>query len=67
MGVAACLIPRERLLLYRLLEGIRACDPSAEQHDAVGKESGKTSYVERFNLTARQRISRLERKTLSFS
>ena len=39
----------------------------SEQHQAVGKESGHTSYVERFNLTARQRISRLVRKTLSFS
>jgi insertion element IS1 protein InsB len=39
----------------------------SEQHEAVGKESGKTSLVERFNLTARQRISRLVRKTLSFS
>jgi IS1 family transposase len=38
----------------------------SEQHEAVGKESGKTSLVERFNNTARQRISRLVRKTLSF-
>lgn len=37
------------------------------RHKSVGKESGKTSYIERFNLTARQRISRLVRKTLSFS
>jgi insertion element IS1 protein InsB len=37
------------------------------QHEAVGKETGLTSYVERFNNTARQRISRLVRKTLSFS
>jgi IS1 family transposase len=34
---------------------------------AVGKETGKTSYVERFNNTLRQRVSRLVRKTLSFS
>ncbi len=37
------------------------------QHMAVGKETGRTAYVERFNNTARQRISRLVRKTLSFS
>lgn len=37
------------------------------QHEAVGKETGLTAYVERFNNTARQRISRLVRKTLSFS
>ncbi|MEG4590179.1 IS1 family transposase, partial [Microcoleus sp. MOSTC5] len=33
----------------------------------VGKETGLTNYIERFNNTARQRISRLVRKTLSFS
>lgn len=38
-----------------------------KRHRAVGKESGRTNYVERFNNTARQRISRLVRKTLSFS
>ena len=37
------------------------------RHRAVGKETGKTSYVERFNNTLRQRVSRLVRKTLSFS
>ena len=37
------------------------------QHRPVGKESGKTSYIERFNNTLRQRCSRLVRKTLSFS
>lgn len=34
---------------------------------AVGKKSGKTNAIERFNCTLRQRISRLVRKTLSFS
>ena len=38
-----------------------------KRHHAVGKESGKTNHIERFNLTMRQRISRLVRKTLSFS
>lgn len=38
-----------------------------KRHRAVGKETGKTSYIERFNCTMRQRISRLVRKTLSFS
>ncbi|MEM7772053.1 MAG: IS1 family transposase, partial [Cyanobacteria bacterium P01_A01_bin.37] len=36
-------------------------------HFAVGKESGLTSYIERFNNTMRKRVSRLVRKTLSFS
>jgi len=35
--------------------------------DAVGEENGKTNRIERFNLTLRQRISRLVRKMLSFS
>ncbi|NJL48662.1 MAG: IS1 family transposase, partial [Leptolyngbyaceae cyanobacterium SM2_5_2] len=34
---------------------------------SVGKDSGKTSHIERFNCTLRQRVSRLVRKTLSFS
>lgn len=37
------------------------------RHRSVGKETGKTNYIERFNCTLRQRISRLVRKTLSFS
>ena len=39
----------------------------SERHKAVGKETGNTSYIERLNLTFRQRVSRLVRKTLSFS
>lgn len=38
-----------------------------KRHQAVGKESGLTNYIERFNCTMRQRVSRLVRKTLSFS
>ena len=44
----------------------RAVLPS-KRHRAVDKESGLTSYIERFNCTLRQRVSRLVRKTLSFS
>ncbi|MBE7385874.1 MAG: IS1 family transposase [Leptolyngbya sp. SIO1E4] len=39
----------------------------AKRHRAVGKESGQTNHIERFNGTLRQRVSRLVRKTLSFS
>jgi IS1 family transposase len=39
----------------------------SQRHFAVGKESGLTSYIERLNNTMRQRVSRLVRKTLSFS
>lgn len=38
-----------------------------KRHRAVGKESGQTNHIERFNCTLRQRVSRLVRKTLSFS
>ncbi len=37
------------------------------RHRAVGKESGQTNHVERTDCTLRQRVSRLVRKTLSFS
>jgi len=39
----------------------------AIRHKPVGKESGKTNHIERFNCTLRQRVSRLVRKSLSFS
>jgi IS1 family transposase len=39
----------------------------SKRHQAVGKETGLTSYIERFNNTLRQRVARLVRKTLSFS
>ncbi len=38
-----------------------------DQHRSVSKQSGKTSHIERFNNTLRQRVSRLVRKSLSFS
>jgi IS1 family transposase len=36
------------------------------QHEAVGKESGRTNHVERWNNTLRQRLGQFVRKTLSF-
>jgi len=38
-----------------------------EQHTAVGKETGETAHVERWNNILRQRLARFVRKTLSFS
>lgn len=38
-----------------------------ETHRSVGKQSGQTAHVERWNNTLRQRIARFIRKTLSFS
>ena len=37
------------------------------QHVACEKQSGQVSLIERFNCTLRQRVSRLVRKSLSFS
>ena len=37
------------------------------RHRPSGKETGQTNHIERFNCTLRQRVSRLVRKTLSFS
>ena len=39
----------------------------AETHHAVGKDTGETAHIERWNNTLRQRLARYVRKTLSFS
>ena len=39
----------------------------SKRHRAVGKETGLTNYIERFNNTLRQRVARLGRATLAFS
>jgi insertion element IS1 protein InsB len=39
----------------------------SKRHYSVDKDSGCTSYIERFNCTLRQRVSRLVRKSLSNS
>jgi len=36
-------------------------------HSMLGKDSGQTNHVERFNNTLRQRLARYVRKSLSFS
>jgi insertion element IS1 protein InsB len=38
----------------------------SKRHCAVGKETGLTHYIERFNNTLQQRVSHLVRQTLSF-
>ena len=38
-----------------------------EQHQPLGKQTGETAHIERFNNTLRQRLARFVRKTLSFS
>ncbi|WP_445302082.1 IS1 family transposase [Microcoleus sp. K5-D4] len=39
----------------------------SKRHRSVDKDSGFTSYIERFNCTIGQRVSRLVRKSLAFS
>ena len=47
-------------------EAYKTVIPS-KRHRAVGKDSGQTNHIERLNNTFRQRLSRLVRKSLSFS
>jgi insertion element IS1 protein InsB len=39
----------------------------SKRHRAVDKETEEANHIERFNNILRQRVSRLGRKTLSFS
>ena len=57
---------RQSILYSDFWKVYRAVLPDA-QHQAVGKGSGLTAHIERFNNTLRQRLARLVRKTLSFS
>lgn len=38
-----------------------------QDHHSVGKETGETAHIERFNNVIRQRMARFVRRTLSFS
>lgn len=38
-----------------------------QDHQSVGKETGETAHIERFNNVIRQRMARFVRRTLSFS
>jgi insertion element IS1 protein InsB len=59
-GVKLCSVPSD-------ISRMDALNSLEKRYRAVGKESGKTNHVERFNNTLRQRVSRLVRKTLAFS
>lgn len=68
-----------RQLWNRIPEAYRTCHTFSDfweayqkvfatgRHHSVGKDSGETAHVERWNNTLRQRIARFVRKTLSFS
>jgi insertion element IS1 protein InsB len=40
---------------------------SADTHQSVGKESGQTDHMGRWNNTLRQRLGRMTKKSHSFS
>lgn len=73
-GIESCrafwnLIPEEyrRCFSFRDLWEAYENVVDTGRHQMVGKGSGQTSHVERWNNTLRQRICRFVRKTLSFS
>ena len=57
---------KQGIIFSDFWEAYRAVIPDG-QHQPVGKETGLTAHVERFNNTIRQRLARFVRKTLSFS
>ena len=58
---------RKRAICYTDFWEAYATVLPSKRHRAVGKETGETAYIERFNNTLRQRCANLVRKTLSFS
>lgn len=59
-------IKAQALVLTDCWDAYAVAIPAA-QHVACEKQSGQVSLIERFNCTLRQRVSRLVRKSLSFS
>lgn len=58
---------RKRAVIYSDFWSAYADVLPSKRHRAVGKETGETAHIERFNNTLRQRCPNLVRKTLSFS
>jgi len=58
---------RQCAVCYSDIWDAYACVLPSKRHRPVGKDSGQTGHIERLNNTLRQRISRLVRRTLSFS
>jgi len=59
-------VKAQALVLTDCWDAYASAIPAA-QHVACEKQSGQVSLIERFNCTLRQRVSRLVRKSLSFS
>ena len=57
---------KEAIVSSAYWSAYQAVFPS-EQHRPVGKETGETAHIERWNNTLRQQLARFVRKTLSFS
>ena len=66
VGRVACVSTMCQARSMDYWEAYQTVIPS-KRHEAVGKDSGKTSYIERLNNAVRQRIARLVGKSLSFS
>jgi insertion element IS1 protein InsB len=58
---------RKRAICYTDFWDAYASVLPSKRHRPVGKETGETAHIERFNNTLRQRCANLVRKTLSFS
>ena len=58
---------RKRAVIYTDFWESYADVLPSKRHRAVGKETGQTAHIERFNNTLRQHCASLVRKTLSFS
>ena len=69
--VCVCGKRSQRIIVRGLASPTRSAAYAAvipeEQHFPVGKETGETAHVERWNNTLRQRLARFVRMTLSFS
>jgi IS1 family transposase len=58
---------RKRAVIYTDFWESYANILPSKRHRAVGKKTGQTAHIERFNNTLRQRCPAMVRKTLSFS
>lgn len=58
---------RKRAICYTDFWDAYAAVLPSKRHRLVGKETGETAHIERFNNTLRQRCANLVRKTVSFS